>query len=123
LKFDCRLWKAARGHSKDMADRNYFGEEGPGEDDKSPWDRAWDEGIGADLLHIAAACDSASCVFAKWKESDSHCNNLLEPSFATFAVGVAFSASSVYKYYWTELFKKDKVEADTSCYPPPHLRD
>mmetsp|Transcript_36728 Transcript_36728/g.85452 ORF Transcript_36728/g.85452 Transcript_36728/m.85452 type:complete len:479 (-) Transcript_36728:155-1591(-) len=122
LKFDCRLWRASRGHSKDMADRDYFGEEGPGTNDLSPWDRAWRAGISPDLLHIAAACDTATCVFDKWKESDRHCNNLLQASFKIFGVGVAFNASSMYKYYWTELFKEDEVEVDTSCYPPLRFR-
>eukprot|EP00418_Pyrodinium_bahamense_P079384 CAMPEP_0179066878 /NCGR_PEP_ID=MMETSP0796-20121207/29201_1 /TAXON_ID=73915 /ORGANISM="Pyrodinium bahamense, Strain pbaha01" /LENGTH=493 /DNA_ID=CAMNT_0020763891 /DNA_START=31 /DNA_END=1512 /DNA_ORIENTATION=+ len=124
LKFDCRLWKAARGHSKDMADRDYFGEEGPGKSDLSPWDRAHAEGVSANVLHIGAACDTAECLFNQLKESDTHCNNLLWHESKMFAVGVAFNVDSTWKYYWTELFSEsDAVAVDDSCYPPEGVQN
>lgn len=117
LRFDCRLWRAARGHSQAMADWNHFGETAAGTGQPTPWERLAAEGTNADLLHIAAACDTAECALNKWKESDEHCNNLFRPDFKMVAVGVGYNTSSTWEFYWTQFFKTDEVDADTSCYP------
>lgn len=115
MKFECRLWRAAKGHSQDMADQNYFSHTAL--DGRSPWDRARAQGISANGENIAASCTTAACALEQWKLSDAHCHNLMKAEFMMFAVAVGYNASSDWKYYWTQMFTQGEVVADTSCYP------
>lgn len=86
LRLDVRLLRAARGHSADMMNRQYFahgavagralaqGARGPvfGED------LAWGTRVGADW------------VVSKWLASPPHRANLLRPSFRRIGVGISF---------------------------------
>mmetsp|Transcript_45504 Transcript_45504/g.105116 ORF Transcript_45504/g.105116 Transcript_45504/m.105116 type:complete len:592 (-) Transcript_45504:92-1867(-) len=115
LKFECRLWRAAKGHSQDMADQNYFSHTTQS-DGKSPWDRARAQGISANGENIAASCTTAECALEQWKLSDAHCHNLMDPSFNMFSVAVGYNANSDWKFYWTQMFTAGEVVADTSCF-------
>mmetsp|Transcript_60612 Transcript_60612/g.168012 ORF Transcript_60612/g.168012 Transcript_60612/m.168012 type:complete len:506 (-) Transcript_60612:93-1610(-) len=118
LKFDCRLWAAARGHSQDMADRNYFSHESL--DGRTFMDRARAEGLSANAENIAALpqCETAACALRKFRDSDAHCNNVMNPGLKMFAAGRAYNGGSMYQNYWTQLFSAPAVTPDTSCYPP-----
>jgi len=115
MVFDCRLWQAAKGHSQDMADQNYFSHTAL--DGRSFWDRARAQGISANAENIAASCTTADCALDQFKLSDPHCNNLMQAGLKMFAVGVAYNGNSDWKFYWTQLFTAGEVAADTSCYP------
>lgn len=115
LKLDCRLWKAAKLHSQDMADQNYFNHNSM--DGRSPWDRASAQGISANGENIAAGNSDAQGVLDAWKNSDGHCRNMGNPGFKLFAIGYGYNSGSSYKHYWTQMFKADEVPLDTSCYP------
>ena len=115
LRFDCRLWKASKFHSADMAAQNYFSHTSL--DGRSPWDRAEAQGIRANGENIAAGRSSPSGVLEQWKKSDGHCKNMMNSNFKVFAVGYASDSSSRYRHYWTQMFKSDVLDLDTSCYP------
>jgi uncharacterized protein YkwD len=119
LQLDCRLWKAAYLHSKDMADRGYFSHTtlGTGE---SFWDRANEQGISANAENIAAGRSSAEGALEQWKASTSgHCNNMMNPSYKLVGVGYA-EGDIAYRHYWTQMFSSlslDDDALDVSCYP------
>lgn len=114
MKFECRLWRAAKGHSQDMADQNYFSHTAL--DGRSPWERARAQNINANGENIAASCRTPECVLEQWKLSDAHCHNLMNPNFKMFAVAVGHNSNSDWKYYWTQMFTAGEVVADRSCY-------
>jgi len=102
LDCDEALVRAARGHSQDMADNNYF--DHTGLDGSTPPDRfeaAGFTGTGAWGENIAAGPGDAESVLAMWHASSGHCSNIMNPSFTVAGVGYGSSASSTYASYWT----------------------
>jgi uncharacterized protein YkwD len=104
LTWNSPLTCAARIHSKDMADNNYFNHtnldgNGPG------WRMQqagysggyWGENIGAGYGSPAQAVQG-------WLNSDGHCANLHNASFTQIGVGYAYGSSSTYGHYWTQKF-------------------
>ena len=116
LVFDCRLWKAAYLHSKDMGDNEYFAHDSL--DGRSPWDRADAQGLSANGENIAAGRAGAQDVLDQWLNSDGHCKNMGNPGFKMAVVGYA-PASKGYRHYWTQMFRTSTsgVTPDLSCVP------
>jgi len=112
LLFDCRLWKASRSHSEDMAAQNYFSHNS--KDGRSPWDRAEAAGIVAHGENIAAGSGSAAGTLDQFKKSDGHCKNMLTSNFKMMAAG--YAAGGRYGHYWTQMYTFES-DPDTSCYP------
>merc|ERR1712060_346565 len=112
LKFDCRLWKASRLHSADMAEHSYFSHTSL--DGRSPWARAEAQGTRANGENIAAGSGSAEGTLNQFKKSDGHCRNMLNPAFKVVAVG--YAPRGRYRHYWTQMFR-NSGDVDTSCYP------
>jgi uncharacterized protein YkwD len=103
LTWHPNLTCAARVHSKDMADNNYFSHtnlqgNGPG------WrlDQAGYDGGGWGE-NIAAGYGDPASVVQGWLDSDGHCRNLLNGNFTTIGVGYA-SGNGQYGDYWTQNF-------------------
>ena len=99
---------AARLHSKDMAERNYFEHVNPftGETPFDRIDEAGYTGATPQGENIAAGQSSAEEVMAGWMDSDGHCSNIMNPDFNELGVGV-FRDSSLdndYGIYWTQKF-------------------
>jgi uncharacterized protein YkwD len=73
---DARLDTAARLHSEDMADRDYFAHVTP--EGLSPSDRAAAQGYSAGVgENIAAGYATARAVIVGWMNSTGHCRNIL----------------------------------------------
>jgi len=120
LKFDCRLWRAAKLHAGDMAENHYFSH--TSRDGRSPWDRAADQGVSANGENIAAGESNASATLQQLEDSDHHCKNMLDPTFKVAAVG--YAAGGSYKHYWTQVFSEgNSSDLDTSCYPPEEISE
>mmetsp|Transcript_9427 Transcript_9427/g.25597 ORF Transcript_9427/g.25597 Transcript_9427/m.25597 type:complete len:549 (-) Transcript_9427:187-1833(-) len=116
LKFDCRLWRASRLHSEDMAEQSYFSH--TSKDGRSPWDRAEEQGTDAHGENIAAGSSAAAGALEQFENSDGHCKNMMKQSFKVAAVG--YAAGGPYGHYWTQmfsLFDADLSDMDTTCYP------
>ena len=103
LTWQANLTCAARVHSKDMADNNFFSHtnlqgNGPG------WrlNQAGYNGGGWGE-NIAAGYGSPGQVVQGWLDSDGHCANMLNPSFSLIGVGYAFG-NGQYGHYWTQTF-------------------
>lgn len=97
---DDRLAAAARGHSEDMVERDFFDHVNPDGDD--PWDRA--QAAGYDWLaseNIAWGYRTAEEVVAGWMNSDGHRRNILNCDVVAVGVGVAESSRGP---SWTQMF-------------------
>lgn len=90
LLWNERLEKAARSHSEDMANRNFFSHTNP--DGLEPWDR-----IAATGYHMSACAENiammsmgvdAVLVMDGWINSSSHRTNLLNKDCDEFGIGV-----------------------------------
>lgn len=94
---------AARKHSQDMAERNFFNHVNP--DGEDPFDRM--EKAGYDYFaageNIAAGDDDPEVTLAGWLESDGHCANIMDPKYTEFGVGF-YEGPGTYIYYWTQTF-------------------
>ncbi|WP_258182902.1 CAP domain-containing protein [Enhygromyxa salina] len=103
LSWDPTLTCAARVHSKDMADNNFFDHtnlqgNGPG------WrfDQAGYNGGGWGE-NIAAGYSDPASVVQGWLDSDGHCANMLNPSFSLIGIGYA-TGNGDWTHYWTQTF-------------------
>jgi uncharacterized protein YkwD len=103
LRVDSRLATAARLHSEDMAQRNYFSHTSL--DGRSPWDRmtaqGYTDGSGE---NIAAGYSTPASVMAGWMNSPGHRANILNCSSTAIGVGVGRNSASTYGTYWTQDF-------------------
>ncbi|HBY98652.1 MAG: CAP domain-containing protein [Ardenticatenaceae bacterium] len=109
LKLEPLLTAAARGHSQDMADNDFFSH--TGSDGSTPWDRierAGYTGWSALAENIAAGYDSPGAVVAGWMGSKGHRENLLNPAYREVGVGYSYLANDQgsvnYSHYWTQDF-------------------
>jgi uncharacterized protein YkwD len=96
---------AARGHSKDMATRNYFDHNNP--EGKGPADRIRAAGWlnpGYSGENIAAGNPTAEGTINQWLKSAGHCENMLDKDFKLIGVGYFTSPGSKYTHYWTQNF-------------------
>ncbi|MBD8078738.1 CAP domain-containing protein [Cellulosimicrobium arenosum] len=96
LAVDERLTAAARLHSEDMVERDYF--DHTSLDGRSPWDRAKAQGY-ADPSgeNIAAGQRTAEEVVRAWMDSPGHRANILHCGFQDLGVGYQDGV-------WTQLF-------------------
>jgi uncharacterized protein YkwD len=101
LRVDERLVAAAKGHSADMAARDYFDHVSPeGED---PGDRTAEQGYPEwSGENIAMGYPTPESVVAGWMESPGHRANLLNCD--SVAIGVGASDSAENGIYWTQVF-------------------
>lgn len=95
------LLVAAKGHSKDMAQKNYFAH--TSQDGRSPGQRVTSTGYNWTIVgeNIAAEQSSVERVVSRWTNSPGHCQNLMNPSFRDVAVACVRSDTSTYRFYWT----------------------
>jgi len=97
--------KAAKLHSADMAEREFFDHINP--DGADPWDRMASAGIGdyqAYGENIAAGYRNAFEAHTGWVNSSGHRNNHLHDRFETLGVGVEHVVDSEYGWYYTQNF-------------------
>ncbi|MEQ4203816.1 CAP domain-containing protein [Actinopolymorpha sp. B17G11] len=89
LRADDRLRTAARGHSKDMAERGYFDHTSP--EGTTPWDRMRAAGYDAPGgENIAMGYPTPESVVDAWMDSRGHRENILNCRFEAIGVGVYF---------------------------------
>ena len=102
LAMDAALRSAARHHSQDMADNDYF--DHTSQDGRSPWDRMAQAGYDSMPVgeNIAAGSGTADATFNQWLNSPGHCMNMMSSNANEIGVGVALGGS--YGAYWTQTF-------------------
>jgi len=108
LSYSEELTVAARLHSQDMGDRNYFLHTTPdGTPDGIPfYERIVDAGYHYRNCgeNIAAGLATPAAVVDGWMKSDGHRANILDPYYCDIGVGYAAVAGSQYYHYWTQDF-------------------
>jgi uncharacterized protein YkwD len=103
VRTDERLRAAARGHSRDMAARDYFSHTAPG--GSTFVDRAVAAGYPREAAggeNIAMGYRTPAEVMAGWMDSEGHRANILNCDFE--AVGVGLARDSGGTPYWTQVF-------------------
>lgn len=103
LEFHPALWCAARMHSLDMIERDFFAHDNP--DGDGPGERmseAGYEGRGGGE-NIAAGNSTAEETMQQWMGSDGHCSNIMDPNYRYLGVGYATDGSRG-GHYWTQNF-------------------
>lgn len=104
LQMEASLRCAARAHSKDMVDRDFFAHTNPDNDGPGPrLDDAGYEGFGWGE-NIAAGSATAEGTMNQWMNSDGHCANLMNPDFSLIGVGYYPGGQDQYQAYWTQTF-------------------
>lgn len=96
-----QLTQAAYGHSRDMADNNYFSHDS--RDGRTMSQRVTETGYAWTTVgeNIAAGYGTVQQVIDGWMASDGHCANLMNPRFTEFGLACARNDASTYRTYWT----------------------
>jgi hypothetical protein len=104
LIWDNALGSAARDHSTDMAQQNYFSHTSL--DGRVFYQRITAAGYlyGTCGENIAAGHSSPQAVMNGWMNSPGHRANILDSAFCDLGVGYAFGSASAYGHYWTQDF-------------------
>lgn len=93
---------AARVHSMDMAERDFFSHTNPS--GESPWDRFERAGYSYSRAgeNIAGGSATAQGTMDQWMNSDGHCANIMNPNFEE--IGVGYHPGGPYGHLWTQTF-------------------
>jgi uncharacterized protein YkwD len=104
LTRNAKLDSAAFGHSRDMADHNYFSHDS--QDGRTMPNRIDATGYTWSTIgeNIAAGYSSVQSVIDGWMASEGHCANLMNPRFTEFGMACARNDASTYRLYWTQDF-------------------
>ncbi len=106
LRWNGRLAKAARNHSRDMAINNFFSH--TGSDGLQVWDRAVNAGFNYNYIgeNIAAGYTTAASTQSGWEKSPGHCRNIMNPNYVVMGARCITRSNSDYQRYWTVVFGK-----------------
>ncbi|MBN2526775.1 MAG: CAP domain-containing protein [Deltaproteobacteria bacterium] len=90
---------AARVHTKDMADRDFFDHTNP--DGQGPGERMKAAGVESFGWgeNIAAGNGEAQGTFDQWMSSDGHCANFMNPNFTH--IGMGYYEGGDWNHLWT----------------------
>jgi len=114
LQFDCRLYRAAYLHAKDMADSAFFGHGSL--DGRSPFDRGDEQGIYVTGENIAGGTETGMGVRVDFRDSESHCNTMMRSGHLLYAAARYHKPDSTLDWYWVEMFA-DRIDGfDNSCH-------
>jgi hypothetical protein len=104
LSYNQELTVAARRHSQDMGDQNYF--DHTSLDGRKFYERITDAGYNYQTCgeNIAAGYATPEAVVEGWMNSDGHRANILDPDYCDIGVGYAAVDGSQYYHYWTQDF-------------------
>lgn len=104
LTLNKKLECAARLHSADMAEREFFNHLNP--DGTSPAVRVINTGYSFQAVgeNIAAGQITAEHVVESWMHSDGHCANIMRANYRELGVGYVTSDKGPYGIYWTQVF-------------------
>lgn len=104
LSWSTALGTAAQGHSRAMANDNYFAHQDP--DGETSADRARVAGYRGRQIgeNIAAGQGSPAQAMQSWLASPGHCANLMNPMFTQMGAAYATNTRSDLGIYWTMVF-------------------
>lgn len=101
LVVQAQLTRAAAGHARDMADKDYFSHSSL--DGRTMADRVGTTGYDWRALgeNIAAGYATVRQTIDGWMASEGHCANLMNADFTEFGLACARNDASRYRSYWT----------------------
>jgi uncharacterized protein YkwD len=100
VKLNTKLRAAMRGHTQDMANKNYFSHDS--QDGRSPWDRAKSAGYKTPIgENIAKGQRDAADVMRSWMDSPGHKANILNCDAKAIGVGLTYDGGTP---IWGQLF-------------------
>ena len=101
LAWNSALLLAAKGHSADMAQKNYFSH--TSQDGRTAGQRITAAGYNWSSYgeNIAAGQRTVEQVMNGWSNSAGHCQNLMNPNFRDVAVVCVRNDTADYRLYWT----------------------
>lgn len=104
LSMNASLRIAARLHSQDMANNNYFSH--VSQDGRTFDQRIQNAGYASNTLgeNIAAGPPTAEGAMDGWMNSPGHCVNIMSAPFRAIGVGYGYRSGSTYTNYWTQDF-------------------
>lgn len=104
LNWHCTLETAARGHSQDMAQTNFFNH--TGSDGLSAGDRIKNTGYSWSTWgeNIAAGQTTVEQVMNSWMNSEGHCANIMNVNFTEMGAASFTDSGSDFQIYWTQNF-------------------
>jgi uncharacterized protein YkwD len=106
-----KLQAAAQGHSDDMASKNYMSHTGSDDSTMAQRINAQSYSWSALAENVAAGQVDVTAVMKSWMASEGHKANIMNAAYTQFGTGYAYSASSMYKHYWTQDFGTSSSEA------------
>lgn len=104
LRLDPVLTRAATGHARDMAGRNFFSHAGSG--GEGHIGRALAAGYPSRYVgeNIAAGNATEQETFQQWWHSRKHRENILNCRYTEMGIGHAHRGASRYQHYWAQTF-------------------
>lgn len=93
---DIKLSLACRGHSKDMAEHDFFSHDSPLKGKETPWARAGLAGTSASSENIARGASEGSGAILQWWYSPGHHRNMMG--------GGSRTGLGQFGNHWTQLF-------------------
>jgi hypothetical protein len=119
LTLDDGLGDAARGHSADMAEQNYFSHTSL--DGQQFYQRITAAGYPYSTCgeNIATGYSTPQAVMNGWMNSPGHRANILNAAFCDIGVGYTLGAASTYGHYWTQDF--GRLQGVSVCSPVEYL--
>lgn len=104
VQYNCPINGAAKKHSLDMANNNFFSHYGS--DGLRVGDRITETGYQWSVAgeNIAAGYDDVKTVMDGWLDSPGHCENIMDPRFTEFAVERVNATGADYRNYWTQVY-------------------
>lgn len=108
LAWNCTLEDAARAHSTDMAELEFFSHTGPG--GLEIGERVKNRGYNwlAVGENIAAGQSSVDDVVDGWLSSPGHCSNIMRAGFTEMGAARIEAPGSEYSPYWTQVFARPR---------------
>jgi uncharacterized protein YkwD len=104
LTLEPRLHCAARRHSWDMGERNFYDHVNPeGEGPDARIMQAGYTGWASVGENIAAGSPDPTEIFNGWMASDAHCANIMNLQYKHFGIGF-YEGPGDFRYYWTQTF-------------------
>lgn len=103
LRLTDPLVLAARKHSQEMLDLNYFAHESPVAANRTPGDRARREGHSGPVLENCAVCGDARDAFEGWYRSSGHHRGLISDNARLLGAGQSMMGNGAPGRHWTML--------------------
>ncbi|NMT65134.1 CAP domain-containing protein [Marinobacter orientalis] len=108
LSWNCKLEDAARAHSRDMIEMEFFSHTGPGgvQTGKRVSDRGYSwSAVGE---NIAMGQNSVDDVVDGWLSSPGHCANIMSTNFTEMGAARVEAPESQYSPFWTQVFARPR---------------